>query len=156
MNVRSLLFRATAIMVFVQIALGGLVTFSFITPEVHIFTGLVVLILAVAAMVMALAAKPPFQPIRGLSVALVVLLMVQIILGFVAMRGGSDIIAWVHLVVAMAIYGMAVSGTLMATRWDQVRSDQAVARQDSEAKEGKRVWKKRMSQKRQNQGLPKS
>jgi heme A synthase len=117
---RSLLFRVTAIVVFLQIALGGLLTFGFITPTPHIITGFVVLALAVATMAIALVSKPSFRPIQGLSVGLVVLLVVQIILGFVTLGSGSQLIAWVHLVNAIAIYGMAVAGGFMAMRWDHI------------------------------------
>ena len=103
---------------FLQIALGGLLTFGFITPLPHIITGFAVLVLAIATMAVALASMPSFRLMQGLSLGLVVLIVVQIILGFVTLRSGDAIVAWVHLVIAMAIYGMAVAGTFMAMRWN--------------------------------------
>ena len=114
----------TAIVIFLQIALGGLLTFNFITPESHILTGLLVLILAIGCMVFALVSKPAFRPLQGLSVALVVLIVIQAILGFATLSNGSQVIAWIHLVNAIAIYGMALSGTFMAMRWDRISATQ--------------------------------
>jgi len=44
----QLWFRVTSLLVFLQIALGGLLTFSFITALPHIITGFVVLAFAIA------------------------------------------------------------------------------------------------------------
>ena len=51
---------------------------------------------------------------------MVILILVQIILGFATLDSGSPVIAWVHLVNAIAIYGMAIAGTVMTMRWDQM------------------------------------
>ncbi len=114
----QLWFRITSLLVFLQIALGGLLTFSFIDALPHIITGFVVLVFAIATLVMAQRLKPPFRPLQGLSIGLVLLVVVQIILGFTTLSTGNQVIAWVHLLVAMAIYGMAIAGTFMSMRLD--------------------------------------
>src|ERR1700758_4636678 len=78
----QLWFRVTSLLVFLQIALGGLLTFSFIMALPHIITGFVVLAFAIVALVMAQRLKPPFRPLQGLSIGLVLLIVVQIVLGF--------------------------------------------------------------------------
>ena len=78
-----------------------------------------VFVLAIATMIISLVSKPPFRPIQRMSVGLVALILLQIILGFATLSGGNQAIAWIHFVNAMAIYGLAVSGTIIALRWDQ-------------------------------------
>lgn len=114
------LFRLTAIMVFLQLLLGGLLTFNFISPELHIINGFIVFGLAIAALVVSLVSKPSFRPAQRLAAAMVVLILVQIALGFVTLNSGSQALAWVHFTVATGIYGMAIAGTFMAFRWDQI------------------------------------
>jgi heme A synthase len=122
----QLWFRVTSLLVFLQIALGGLLTFSFIDALPHIITGFAVLAFTIATLVMAQRVKPPFRPRQGLSLGLVLLIVVQIILGFTTLNTGNQIIAWVHLLVAMAIYGMAIAGTFMSMRLDYRIRDQSV------------------------------
>jgi len=119
-------FRVTSIIVFLQIALGGLLTFSFITPLPHIIVGFAVLAFAIVTLVVAQTLKPPFRPLQGLSVGLVLLIIVQIILGFTTLSTGNLVIAWVHLLVAMGIYGMVVAGTFMSMRLDYRSREQSV------------------------------
>ena len=119
----QLVLRATMILVFLQIALGGLLTFNFITPLPHIITGFLVLAFAIVTLVMAQTLKPPFRPLQGLSIGLVLAVIVQIILGFTTLGTGNQVIAWVHLLVAVGIYGMVVSGTIMSARLNHVHSE---------------------------------
>jgi heme A synthase len=67
---------------------------------------------------MAQRLKPPFRPLQGLSVGLVLLIVVQIILGFTTLSTGNQVVAWVHLLVAIGIYGMVIAGTFMSMRLD--------------------------------------
>ncbi len=120
MKAAPLLFRLTGIVVFVQLLLGGLLTFAFISALPHIIVGFAVFILAIGTMIASLIAKPSFRPMKAVSIALVVLILVQIILGFVALGSGSPAIGWVHFVNAMAIYGAAISGTFTAMRWNHM------------------------------------
>ncbi len=122
----QLWFRITSLLVFLQIALGGLLTFGFIMALPHIITGFIVLAFAIASLVMSQRLKPPFRPLQGLSVGLVLLIVVQIILGFTTLSTGNPVIAWVHLLVAMGIYGMAIAGTFMSMRLDYRSRQQSV------------------------------
>jgi heme A synthase len=54
------------------------------------------------------------------ATVMVVLILLQIALGFVTLNSGNQALARVHFTVAMGIYGMAVAGTFMALRWDQI------------------------------------
>ena len=119
MKTAPMLFRITGIVVFIQILLGGLLTFNFIDPLLHIVTGIVVFILAIATMIATLVSKPTIKPLRGMSVGLVVLIFIQGILGFSTLSNGNQLIAWIHFLVAMGIYGMAISGTFMSMRPNQ-------------------------------------
>ncbi len=120
MNPRLILFRATAFVVFLQLLLGGLLTFSFIDPAVHIINGFIVFGLAIASLVLALISKPAFRPLQGITTGMVVLILVQIALGFVTLSSGNQFLAWLHFVVGIAIYGMAIAGTFLAMRWNQM------------------------------------
>ena len=121
----QLWLRVTSLVVFLQIALGGLLTFSFITALPHIISGFAVLAFAVVTLVMAQTLKPPFRPLQGLSVGLVLLVVAQIILGFTTLSTGNQVIAWVHLPVAMGIYGMTIAGTFMSMKLDYQARERA-------------------------------
>jgi heme A synthase len=115
------LFRITSAVIFVQLLLGGLLTFNFIDPTVHIIVGLIVFAAAIATMVAASRTKGTLPQLRGMSIGLVALIVVQIILGLETLRTGSQILAWVHFAVAMGIYGMAAAGSAMAfSNWTRV------------------------------------
>jgi heme A synthase len=120
MKAAPLLFRLTAIVVFIQLLLGGLLTFAFITALPHIIVGFAVFILAIATMLVSLFAKPSFKPMKAVSIVMVALILVQIILGFVALGSGGAAIGWLHFANAMAIYGAAISGTFTAMRWNHM------------------------------------
>jgi heme A synthase len=107
--------------------LGGLLTFGFVSPELHIVVGLAVFAIALSVMVLTFVSKPSFKPIRGMSVIIVILLTLQIILGFVTLRSGSQIVAWLHLVNAMVIYGLAIASSFMAIRWDTKSKQQSIS-----------------------------
>ena len=118
MKTVPLLFRITAVTVFLQLLLGGLLTFDFISAGPHIILGFIVFAIAIATMVVALISKPKFRPIQGVSVMMVVLILIQIILGFATLDTGNQAIVWLHLVNALAIYGASISGVFVAMKWD--------------------------------------
>lgn len=122
----QVLFRVTMILVFLQIALGGLLTFDFISWVPHAITGFIVLGLAIVTLIVAQTTKPPFRPLQGLSTGLVIAIVVQIVLGFITLSTSNQVIAWVHLLVAVGIYGMVVSGTFMSMRLDYRSREQPV------------------------------
>jgi heme A synthase len=129
------LFRITSLVIFLQLLLGGLLTFGFITPTAHIITGFIVFTLAIATMIIVLRTKPVFMPLRGISIGMVALIIIQIILGFETLSSRSQILAWVHFAVAMGIYGMAVAGSAMAFSWNNVTRDH-VSKQQEDQKVG--------------------
>lgn len=118
MKTGSVLFRATGAVLGLQLLLGGLLTFGFISAEAHIITGLVLLCFAITTMAVWLASKPPFRPLQGISVIIVLLFVVQIILGFATLGTGSQAIAFIHFMVALAIFGATISGVSIAMRRD--------------------------------------
>jgi uncharacterized membrane protein (UPF0182 family) len=124
MKTISTLFRITGAVVFIQLLLGGLLTFNFIDPTFHIATGVIVFLVALVTMIAALASKPVFAPLRGVSIGLVALIIIEMILGLETLRMGSDFLAWVHFAVAMGIYGMTVAGTFMAAQWNRMANFQ--------------------------------
>jgi heme A synthase len=110
------LFRITSIVIFVQLLLGGLLTFNFITPTIHIIVGFIVFGLAIATMVVALRSKNVQERVlRTLSVGLVALIVVQIVLGFETLRTSNSVLAWIHFAVALGIYGMSAAGSVMSS-----------------------------------------
>lgn len=124
------LLRVTAVAVFLQLLLGGLLTFDFVSPAPHIVLGLAVFGLAVAAMIVVWASKPAFRPLRGMSAALVALLILQVALGFYALDTDNAFVAWLHFVNSLAIYGISVSGAFMATGWDRMSYQQVGTAQE--------------------------
>ncbi len=91
-------------------------TFDFIPWMPHAITGFLVLAFGIVILVMALRLKPPFKPLRGLSIGLVLAITAQIVLGFYTEATDNQVVAWVHLLVAMGIYGMVIAGTFMSMR----------------------------------------
>jgi len=111
----AVLFRLTAFAILAQIALGGLLTFDFINPLPHVAAGVVVFGLSIVTAFVALRSKPDKQ-LKQVSVTLIVALVVQITLGFMTLAIGSHVVAWIHLVLGVLIYAMALSGMSFASR----------------------------------------
>jgi hypothetical protein len=88
-----LLFRITGIAIFIQLALGGLLTFDFIPVAPHMALGLLVFALAVVTMVLAWRFKPRFTPMRIASAALVPLVVVEAVLGFSMLDADSPLLS---------------------------------------------------------------
>ncbi|MDG6901835.1 MAG: hypothetical protein JRM80_07730 [Nitrososphaerota archaeon] len=116
----SIIFRITGIALFIQLALGGLLTFGFVDPLAHIVWGAVVGILALVTLAFVIRLKPRPRPLTGLSVGLVLLLVLQVVLGFYTLDTGDQAVAWVHFINSLAIYGMGVAGTFMALGIDKM------------------------------------
>jgi heme A synthase len=112
----SSLFRLTALAIFVQIALGGLLTFGFIDPLPHIAIGLIVVALAVVTSTISLRSKLPDKQLKEVSIALIAALVVQVILGFATLALSSSIVGWVHLLVGVITYAIALTGMSFAQR----------------------------------------
>lgn len=119
MRIVSLLFRITTIVIFLQLLLGGLLTFNFTGAGVHIVMGIIVFIFAIATMISVFLAKPRLRSLLVVSAITVLLIVLQIVLGFDALGTGSQIVAWIHFANAMAIYGLAASGTFLSSKVGQ-------------------------------------
>ena len=119
MKIGGLVFQITTVAVFLQLLLGGLLTFDFINAGVHIVTGLVVFALAIIAKIVSILTRPRSYAMQLTSVVLVVLIIIQIVLGFDTLDSGNQVIAWIHFANAMVIYGVAIIGTFVALRLDQ-------------------------------------
>ena len=118
------LFRLTATVLIIQIALGGLVTFDFVSPLVHIGWGVVVVAVAIFTAAKTLRLKPLDRQLRGVSFGMVAGLAVQVILGFSALALSSEVLAWVHLVLGILIYAMALTGMSFAQRREYMSTAQ--------------------------------
>jgi heme A synthase len=127
LRVIGLLFRLTTAVVLLQLVVGGPLTFDFVSPGPHIVLGALVLVLALADMVSALFTKPSFKPLQRLSVGLVALILLQVVLGFLALGTGSHVAALLHFANALAVYGVAIAGAFMAMRWDVMARSVAAA-----------------------------
>ena len=115
-----LLFHITGIAIFVQLALGRLLALDFIPVDPHMALGFVVFALAVATTVFAWRFKPKFLPVRTTSAALVPLVALEAFLGFSMLDADNPLLSWVHFIVAMVIYGVAVAGMVTTIRWNQL------------------------------------
>ncbi|MDG6998502.1 MAG: hypothetical protein JRN15_05235 [Nitrososphaerota archaeon] len=126
MTIGSLLFRITAIAIFVQLLLGGLLTFDFINAGVHILMGIVVFVLAIGSAIVSLVSKPEQRSLQITSFVMVALIIGQMILGLDTLDTGNQVIAWIHFVNAIAIYSIALLGTFIALRSDQANKVESV------------------------------
>lgn len=115
MNKVALYVRITALVIFVQLALGGLLTFDFISVAPHIITGFLVLTFAILLVIVLYRQDKEYARLRNMSIAMVGLILAQIILGFATLESNNQILAWLHLLLALGIYGMIVSETFIAT-----------------------------------------
>ncbi len=118
------MFRLTATVILIQIALGGLVTFSFVDPLIHIVWGVVAGVVALVTAVATLRLKPVDSQLRGVAFGVVGGFVVQVVLGFAALNLSSDVLAWVHLVLGVLIYAMALTGMSFAQRREYLSAAQ--------------------------------
>lgn len=113
MNV-AMMFRVTGIALFIQLALGGLVTFGYIDASIHIVWGIVLGILAIVTLVYVVRMQSKTKQLVGLTVGIGVDILIQAFLGFATLSTGSNALAWVHFLNALAIFAMTLSGMSMA------------------------------------------
>ncbi|MDG6998279.1 MAG: hypothetical protein JRN15_04100 [Nitrososphaerota archaeon] len=128
MNVPAL-FRITSLAVFIQIALGGLVTFEVLPFKVsnfdlvtllHVINGIVVFILVVVAATAALRSKPSHKGLSELSGAMIIVLILQVTIGLTMVAViDSAVLSWIHLLIGVLIYAMTLVGRSFAMLRDQ-------------------------------------
>ena len=110
----SLMFRITGIVLFVQLALGGLVTFGYLDTAIHIVWGVILGVLAIVTLAFVLRTPSRPKQLVGLTVGIGVDILIQAMLGFAAQNMGNEVVSWIHFLNALAIYGMTLAGTFMA------------------------------------------
>lgn len=115
-----MLFRITGAVLFVQLALGGLVTFGYLDWSVHMVWGIVLGILAVVTLIFVARMPSKSRRLLGLTVGIGVDILIQGLLGFAAQNTGNSAISWVHFLNALAIYGMTLAGMFMTTAASQM------------------------------------
>jgi len=113
------MFRILAPALGIQLALGGLVTYNFIDPSVHIVWGIVLGVIALVTLIFVM--RMPSKPKRlvGLAVGIGVDILLQGLLGFTVLGTSSNVnlsngIAWVHFLNALVIFAMTLLATTMA------------------------------------------
>jgi hypothetical protein len=116
------LFHVTALLVFIQTAIGGLVVLGYVDTGVHVMLGYLVFLLSIVTLAGAGLAKPRYRPALAIAILLVLLILVQGILGFAWLGSKDDTITAVHLVNALVIYGLSVAGVFAALRWSTMAS----------------------------------
>ncbi|MDG6914800.1 MAG: hypothetical protein JRN58_06410 [Nitrososphaerota archaeon] len=117
MKAGVVLMRITAGVLGLQLLLGGLLTFGFISAEAHILVGFLLLLLATGTMAAWFMTEPAFRPMRVATAVIVLLLLVQGALGFAALGTKSDALSLLHFLDALAVFGATISGSFIAMRW---------------------------------------
>jgi len=120
MKAGLVLLRVTAAVLGLQLLLGGLLTFGFISSGAHVLVGFILLILAVATTAAWFVTKPSFRPMKAVTSVIVVLMLLQVILGESTLNSGDHVVAFLHFVNALAIFGATVSGSFLAMRWERI------------------------------------
>src|SRR5579864_7359963 len=108
-------------MIVLQFVLGDLVSNELIGPTYHIALGFLVLAMALATMVVALTSKLSLRSLKLVSILLVVLVALQIPLGFALLGSGSLLSSVAHVVNAIAILVITFSGYFLARNWEKRR-----------------------------------
>jgi hypothetical protein len=119
LRLAAVLIHATAAVIFLQLLAGGLLVFGSIPVQTHLITGFITFGFAMVTMGVTLVSKPAFRTVKILSIALVALIFLQGILGFIAIRGGTMVIL-IHFTNALVIYGVAVSSVFVARAWSKM------------------------------------
>ncbi len=116
MNLLDTTLRITGAVLVVQLLLGGLVTFNYISVDYHIAVGLTLFALSIIVLAISFISKPTHKRIQGMSIGVVLLLVIQIALGFDTLHTGSQAVAYLHFVNALIIYGLILTESMVASR----------------------------------------
>lgn len=129
----SLVYRALGAAVGLQLAIGGLVTFDYIDSGAHIAMGIIVGMLTIVALAYTSRTKPRSRPLLGITVGIGVDVVIQALLGFASLdtqtsNGSlSTILAYVHFLNALGIFGMALFATFMAMTSERTEAHASVS-----------------------------
>jgi heme A synthase len=110
----GMMFRILGIALFIQLALGGLVTFNYIGAGIHTLWGIALGVLAIVALVFVIRMPSKPKQLVGITVGIGVDILIQGLLGFATLDTGSNALAWLHFLNALAIFAMTLAGTFMA------------------------------------------
>ena len=109
-------FQVTGILVVLQFILGGLVAGAALDPLSHVVLGFAVLAASIATYIAAVVSIPTSRSVKALSGVLVLLLVLQVPLGFAMLESDNALLSLVHIANAIAIVGAAFAGFLAARR----------------------------------------
>ena len=109
-------FQVTGILVVLQFILGGLVAGAALDPLSHVVLGFAVLAASIATFIAAVVSIPTSRAVKTLSGVLVLLLVLQVPLGFAMLESDNALLSLVHVVNAIAIVGAAFAGFIAARR----------------------------------------
>lgn len=118
MNISARWFQVTGVLIGLQFILGVLVSGLSLDPLSHELFGLVVLFIAAATMVATLASKASSRALKAGSGVLVLMLALQVPLGFATLESSAALMSALHIVNAIAIMAVAFACSLTARRWD--------------------------------------
>jgi uncharacterized protein involved in response to NO len=121
MRLGAALFGVTSAVIFLQLITGALRLFGFIDTTTHIAAGEITFGFALITMSVALVSKPSFRPVKTLSIALVVLIVVQAFLGLAFLATSSTAIILVHFTNALLIYSIGIVGVFYAMQWNKMQ-----------------------------------
>lgn len=116
MNLLELTIRISGAVLVLQLLLGGLVTFNFAPALPHIAIGFTLYALSFIVLVLAFLMKPVMKRVRGMSIGVVLLLTLQISLGFDTLHTGNQIVAYLHYVNALVIFGLILTESMVVSR----------------------------------------
>ncbi len=113
-NWTLLLGRLTSLCIVLEMAPGGLLTFGFISSGAYIVVGFTVYAVSIATLLLVFPNSYSPKFLKNMAIGMVVLLTLQILLGFATLTSGNRILAFFHILPAIAILGLAVSETFVA------------------------------------------
>ena len=119
LRIRARWFQVVGILIVLQFILGGLVSNDLIVPLYHIVLGFAVLAITLAILVIAVTSKASLCSLKLSSGVLLVLVFLQIPLGFAILDNTSTLLAVAHVLNAVAILLTTFASYFVARRWEK-------------------------------------
>jgi heme A synthase len=107
---------AAALAVFIQLILGGSVTFGYLSTSTHLAFGYLAGVLVLVTFVLAVVTKPRDMGLFGVTLIALILIIVQGGLGMVAASSNSPAINLGHFVNGIVVFGLMVASTFYAAK----------------------------------------
>ena len=114
----AFIFPITTAVIFFQAVTGAATVLAFYDFNLHMDTGYLVGVLALASAAVAFGRKPKYNTLRYASLVLFVLVVLQGLIGFMAET--SDEIVVVHFTNALLVYGSAIATLIYSLRWGKM------------------------------------